>query len=942
MRNRVLCASPVRRALGLLAAFLLPSAAVWADAVYQTLPFGQDWTNTSLITTNNDWSGVPGIIGYRGDDLTGGTAVDPQTVLDDGSGTPVNVIANLANPSGNNTGGVAEAAIADPVVAFQGSGTARAPHLVLHLDTTGQTGIVVSYLLRDIDGANQDAVQPVALHYRTGASGDYINIPEAFVADASSGPNEATLTTPVCVTLPPAAENQAQLQLRFMTTDAAGSDEWIGVDDIVVSTTATCPRRLSVEGTAVAEGNSGTTTATFTVTLSDVALAGGVTFDITTVDDDPVSATAGVDYTTNQVIDAFIPEGETEYEFEVTIAGDTDVEPNETFLVVVSNVVGTLVVVDQDTGVGTIINDDVAESSTIEEIQGAGETTPLEGELVRTEGNIITALTSDGFFLQMPDGSTDGDPNTSSAVFVFNGGAAGIAVGDEVDVVGTAQEFFGLTEIVALSVSITAMGLPLPAPVVFDATTPSPNQPVSATEFERFEGMLISITDGSAGSGNQSFGSDPIAELWITAADRAFRETGIEYPGLPGLPVWDGNPEVFELDQDRLAGMPAATPVLGGSRFDAVGVLGFEFGGWELWATSFTVTAGGTAAPVPEPTSDELTIASLNVFRLFDDIDDPSPSGNESVSTAEYQRRLEKFSRYIREQLRSPDIIGLQEVEKLSVLQALAARITSDDPSVVYTAHLEEGNDIGGIDVGFLVRNTVSVESTTQLSPNVIFSFPGEPDALLNDRPPFLLEATFVDSTGTLNQLHVIVAHQRSLNGIDDVGSNGERVRQKRLEQSQNLAQHIQDLQTAEGAPPLVVIGDFNAFEITDGYVDVIGQIRGEVVPADNLLSGPELVDPPLTNQILSLPAEERYSYIFGGTAQVLDHALTTVATDRLVRHFAYGRGNTDAAPVLINDAGTALRSSDHDGFVLAIVGVGIFVDGFESGDTSEWSATVP
>ncbi|MBK8425636.1 MAG: hypothetical protein IPL27_06455 [Lewinellaceae bacterium] len=38
----------------------------------QPLPFSQNWTNTGLITVNDDWSGVPGIQGRRGDGLTGG------------------------------------------------------------------------------------------------------------------------------------------------------------------------------------------------------------------------------------------------------------------------------------------------------------------------------------------------------------------------------------------------------------------------------------------------------------------------------------------------------------------------------------------------------------------------------------------------------------------------------------------------------------------------------------------------------------------------------------------------------------------------------------------------------------------------------------------------------------------------------------------------------
>ncbi len=67
-----------------------------ANNTYQTLPFSQNWSNIGLITANDDWSGVPGIIGYLGDGLTGGSGVDPQTVLADGTGT-VDVIANQTN-----------------------------------------------------------------------------------------------------------------------------------------------------------------------------------------------------------------------------------------------------------------------------------------------------------------------------------------------------------------------------------------------------------------------------------------------------------------------------------------------------------------------------------------------------------------------------------------------------------------------------------------------------------------------------------------------------------------------------------------------------------------------------------------------------------------------------------------------------------------------------
>ncbi|TPW14417.1 MAG: hypothetical protein FD129_1081, partial [bacterium] len=37
---------------------------VHASAVYQPLPFSQNWNNTALLNANDDWSGVPGIVGY--------------------------------------------------------------------------------------------------------------------------------------------------------------------------------------------------------------------------------------------------------------------------------------------------------------------------------------------------------------------------------------------------------------------------------------------------------------------------------------------------------------------------------------------------------------------------------------------------------------------------------------------------------------------------------------------------------------------------------------------------------------------------------------------------------------------------------------------------------------------------------------------------------------
>ena len=88
---------------------------------------------------------MPGLIGYRGDNLTTATGVNPLTVLAEGTAV-VDVNANQLTPDTFTAGGVAEFRITDPVVALQGSGTADAPHLVATFSTTGVTGIRVHFV----------------------------------------------------------------------------------------------------------------------------------------------------------------------------------------------------------------------------------------------------------------------------------------------------------------------------------------------------------------------------------------------------------------------------------------------------------------------------------------------------------------------------------------------------------------------------------------------------------------------------------------------------------------------------------------------------------------------------------------------------------------------------------------------------------------------------
>ena len=566
----------------------------------------------------------------------------------------------------------------------------------------------------------------------------------------------------------------------------------------------------------------------------------------------------------------------------------------------------------------------------VSDIQGAGDESPLAGSRVITTG-VVTALATDGFFIQT---AGDGDPETSDAVFVFTGSAPTVAVGDEVEVNGVVVEFFGFTEISGAPIVRKIGDGVVPAAIVFDATVPSPDPtaPSCSIGLECFEAMLVEIPAGIVAASNQEFGTDPFAEVHVTAGPtRPFREPGVEFPGLPDplIPVWDGNPEVFELDPDKL-GLPTLN-IPARSTFSATGVIGFEFNHYEFWPSELTVQDAPLPVAVRAQARNEATVGSLNVFRLFDDVDDPvsfnvvgDPRDDFVVSADEYARRLAKLASYVVDVMRTPDILAIQEVESLSVLEDLAASIKVLDPGVRYSAYLVEGNDVGTIDVGFLVQHRVKVKSLTQLGADELFAGDSPPSPL-HDRPPLLIDAILDEDL----RVKVMVLHMRSLGGIET-----ERVQRKRLEQALSVAQKVQDIQRKKKNVKLVVIGDFNAFEFTDGYVDVAGIIQGDFDPAQSLICSlancPDLVDRDLTNEILNIDPAERYSFIFRdsfnadgsrGDAQILDQAMTSRKLAKFVTDLAFARGNADAAEELVEDNGTldelSLRASDHDGLVL-------------------------
>ena len=543
----------------------------------------------------------------------------------------------------------------------------------------------------------------------------------------------------------------------------------------------------------------------------------------------------------------------------------------------------------------------------ISEIQGNGLASPFAGQTVRTRNNVVTAVFADSFFIQDP--TPDADPETSEGLLVFTGSAPTVAVGDLVDVQAGVVEFFNMTEMSgSVTVDKISSGSPLPAPVLFGPTVPSPNQPQPATEMERFEGMLVRVENGTVSGPTNQFGEASI----VAAPQRVFREPGILYPGLPGLPVWDGNPEIFEIDTDFFGFEQLAA---GAVVLEAEGPLAFSFSDYQIWPTKLDVAGTIEPTPVRARAAGELTVSSQNLFRLFDTTNDPS-CDDDVATPQQFADRLSKLSLQIRTVLGSPDVLAVSEVENLGTLQALAAKILADDPGVSYTAHLEEGNDIGCIDVGFLVRDTVQVGSIVQFGKTDTFEFNGT-TFLLNDRPPLVLNGSYTGN-GAPFPITVIAVHQRSLSGIE--GNDGARVREKRHQQALRLSQLIQQLQTATPGLRLIAIGDFNAFQFTDGYVDVMGQVTGNPDPAGALIPATDEVNPDLTNQTFSEPADQRYSFVFDGSAQALDHGVTSQGLAPFMRGAEHSRGNADAPFSFDDDPTTPLRSADHDGLVLFVM----------------------
>ncbi len=942
------------------------------------------------------------------------------------SGTPV-----LLATAGTNTAfrGVALAPVSPSPTPPSGTGTATPATIPNDGTTTSALRVNVT------PGANPISTGIAVTANLTALGGNAAQtlVDDGTGCDTTAGDLEFCATTTAANSVMPGS-----YALPFTITDAQART---GTGNITITVFGATPptSNLSVGPASVTVGLVGTQTVNVPVTINPPQPVAVIFTASTGSGTATPGPTPPADYVALASQSFTIPANTASFNVPVTIHPHLRPAATKTFDVTIATSAPDVVV---GTATATVTIDNNAVMSTpIPAIQGPGDVSPLATQTLTSADNIVTAVVGNGFVMQAR-APGDGNPATSDAMFVFTSSAPTVQVGDVVDVRGRVGDFVSTSG--GRSLNATQFFNTSPALIVVRmgsanvATTtqaitlddvipsPDPNVPACvalggvfsptadprARNFACLEYMRVQTTTGVITSPNQRFGTDPLAEMgFATSGRRAFREPGVAFnvstedpilanliPTAPPLPtgfVFDGNPEVFEFDPDRL-GLPNAA-IVPGSILSAQGVIGIDFADYEFWPSQYTVTdpAPALPRPVPAPLADQLTVATFNLLNLYDRCDDPArPNSNEQFNIADTNRKLEKHSRYIREVLGAPGIIGVQEVELPSppsttcanaggdptpALQLLADRIAADGGPIYLVAHSPSTNDPRFISVGFLYRQDLGLTNVSfaQIAPTEEWTFryldanstTQTSTTRVHDRPPLKMEATGPLVGGGDLRLAVVVNHFRSLSGIDnlsDARSNptapstrqdAHRVRQKRLRQAISMACAVQAWQSnpANAGVPLVLLGDHNAFEFSDGYADLNGLLMGNASTATSEYVGSywppaelpcaaqangQFVDPGFENAVIARPPTERYSFNFAFAAQALDHALLNGAAQARFERAIHGRGNSDAPGNDEFDASTARRSSDHDALVLyfnasatrpSANGFGIFSDGYEA-----------
>lgn len=174
---------------------------------------------------------------------------------------------------------------------------------------------------------------------------------------------------------------------------------------------------ITVNDVSVREGNTGTTSATFTLNLSAVSSA-DVTVHYVTAD---ITAVAGSDYTAASGA-VTIPAGQLSRTFTIAVRGDRLPEPNETFAVNLS--APTNATIGDGQGIGTIVDDEPRISiSDVSKKEGNGKKTTQFTFTVTLSAAYDQAVT-------MSFAAVNGTATTSDSDYVAKTGTLTFAPGE--------------------------------------------------------------------------------------------------------------------------------------------------------------------------------------------------------------------------------------------------------------------------------------------------------------------------------------------------------------------------------------------------------------------------------------------------------------------------------------------------------------------------------
>jgi predicted extracellular nuclease len=459
----------------------------------------------------------------------------------------------------------------------------------------------------------------------------------------------------------------------------------------------------------------------------------------------------------------------------------------------------------------------------IYEIQGDGEDSPYDGEVVVTEGIVTVDLQKSsqlsGFFIQ--DRFGDGDPLTSDGLFVNHrdtwSPSFDPSVGDLVRVMGTVDEQFGQTQLEWLD-----------AGTVCD----SGFQPVATNVFARdfnanaesYEGMYLRFP-------NQLFVTDTFnqhrfGEVWLGEKGVVEQPTN-EYPVRPDSEALalDNMARSVLLDDSSTWRDPRPVPYtnnegtlrLGDFVNPLVGAIGYSFSNYRIQPQDPASVrfVSQNARPGELTTYGNLVVASANVLNYWTTI-----GCGDECRGAQTEEQLAVQTKKLVAELRGTgaDIIGLQEIENdpthTPILTLVAALNTAEGAEVwSWIGELDHYN-------AYPIRNEI-IYRNDRVDPvgdpvtiaDPIFDDipPGRDDPL--GRPPVAQTFEFNGETFTVINNHFKSKGCGGASGLDEDQGDGQSCfNATRVGQAERVLEMVTELIEATDDPDVIVLGDLNAY----------------------------------------------------------------------------------------------------------------------------------